>query len=87
VAIDDGESETTRSRTFLYVPGRDPSGRHDAYLGTDANAAHPEPMRVRAGDEIYAVRLNRVRERGRGWALVGFEVMNVQRIRTCADRR
>ena len=65
--------------SLLYVPGDDESGRHDAYLASDASSADRKLFETTAGDDIFTFRFNRVRERGRGWVMAGFEVIEARR--------
>jgi hypothetical protein len=60
--------------TYIFVPGADGSGRRDGFLVTYRALEPHEPHTVRAGDRSYTLTFNRVRERGRGWALAGFEI-------------
>jgi len=66
------ESEDSRAR--LFVPGEDASGCNDAFLVPEGEyetrLAHV--VRTRAGS--FRIRFNRIRHRGRGWVLAGFEV-------------
>ena len=66
--------ERDDGRARLFVPGNDASGRGDGFLLPEgeyetrlAHVAHTPAGRFR-------VRLNRIRSRGRGWVLAGFEV-------------
>jgi hypothetical protein len=64
-------------RARLFVPGADNSGRDDGFLMPEgeyetriAHVAHTPAGRFR-------LRFNRIRERGRGWLLAGFEVTSL----------
>ena len=61
----------------LYIAGTDRSGRHDAILVSDSVFRAARPLRSSDGDEgeVFRVHLNRVRHRGRGWVLAGFEMI------------
>ncbi len=66
--------------SLVYVPGADKSGRNDAYLMSDAGMADRVVFETDAGASVFAFRLNRVRERGRGWVMAGFEVIASRRL-------
>jgi hypothetical protein len=61
---------------LLFVPGDDSCGRHDACLVSErAFAERAKSKIVAPADGVdFTLRLNRVRDRGRGWVLAGFEV-------------
>ncbi len=61
--------------THLFVPGADESGRHDAFLVPEKEYATGEAYHARPGEGVFTVQFNRVRARGRGWILAGFEVL------------
>jgi hypothetical protein len=65
--------------SLLYIPGEDEAGRHDAYLTSDAGAAERALFDTAVGEDIFTFRFNRVRERGRGWVMAGFEVTAARR--------
>ena len=71
VAFDGGQS----AGTYLFVPGSDESGRHDAFLVSENTYQQHSTLRTRAGATSYQLRFNRVRGRGRGWLLAGFEIL------------
>jgi hypothetical protein len=64
--------------TYLFVPGSDESGRHDAFLVSESTYQQHSTLRTRAGSNSYQLRFNRVRGRGRGWLLAGFEILPEQ---------
>ena len=66
------------SLTLMFVPGQDSSGRHDACLVSERDFAERTPLSTLAGDRLFRLRLNRARERGRGWVLAGFEVVSAR---------
>jgi hypothetical protein len=68
-----GEREID-AEVHLYVPGDDDSGRRDAFLMSESRHRESALLRARVGDRSFLLRLNRVRQRGRGWVLAGFEV-------------
>ncbi|HUQ26954.1 MAG TPA: hypothetical protein VM051_00080 [Usitatibacter sp.] len=61
-----------------FVPGADASGRHDGFLVDEDMFRQLGVVTATLGDRHYQLRLNRVRERGRGWVLAGFEVISAQ---------
>ena len=61
--------------TYLFVPGEDNSGRRDAFLVPESGFDLRASYRARIGAHAFTLQLNRVRSRGRGWILAGFEVM------------
>jgi hypothetical protein len=74
VAFDGGQA----AGTYLFVPGSDESGRHDAFLVSESVYQQHATLRTRAGSGSYQLRFNRVRGRGRGWLLAGFEILPEQ---------
>jgi hypothetical protein len=60
---------------LLVVPGADTCGRHDACLVSERAFAERSKIVAHADNRAFSLRLNRVRERGRGWVLAGFEVL------------
>lgn len=75
-AYDRGNADTT----FLFVPGDDGSGRRDAFLLPESTFQQQHSYHARTGDEAYTVKFNRVRNKGRGWILAGFEVVQAKRV-------
>jgi hypothetical protein len=61
---------------LLYVSGDDLSGRDDGYLVSEGVFADRTPLRVVARGDTFTLRFNRVRQRGRGWVLAGFEIIS-----------
>ena len=72
--VDAGEAGQAAS-VHLFVPGDDASGRRDAFLMGESAFSAERAFRVQAGDEAFTLRLNRIRGRGRGWVLAGFEIV------------
>jgi len=68
-----------RELSLLYVPGNDESGRADAYLTSEETAAERKLFETTVGDDTFTFRFNRVRERGRGWVMAGFEITAARR--------
>lgn len=75
-----GERELSED-TFVFVPGADDSGRHDAFLVPENLQRENAAFRARAGNDLYRLRFNRVRNKGRGWVLAGFEIVTADRPR------
>jgi hypothetical protein len=73
-----GERELSED-TFVFVPGADASGRHDAFLVPENLRRENAAFRARAGNDLYKLRFNRVRNKGRGWVLAGFEIVTADR--------
>ena len=82
----------------LFVPGEDDSGRHDACLVDQATYERGAPICAHVDGCIYEFHLRRVRARGRGWVLAGFEMAAAlahagiasthdPRVTACAARR
>ena len=71
--------EDARELSLLYVPGNDESGRADAYLTSEETAAQRKLFETTVGDDTFTFRFNRVRERGRGWVMAGFEITAARR--------
>ncbi|HLX25048.1 MAG TPA: hypothetical protein VKR38_16995 [Usitatibacter sp.] len=63
---------------LIYVPGEDDSGRHDGFLVSERDFAQAGPISVCVGASIVTLRFNRVRDRGRGWILAGFEILDAR---------
>ncbi len=64
--------------TYLFVPGNDSSGRHDAFLVSESVYELRSTYRTQVGSNAFTVKLNRVRGRGRGWLLAGFEILPIR---------
>jgi hypothetical protein len=62
-----------------FVPGDDASGRHDAWLVSEREYAYRATLESGIGERRYALRFNRVRDRGPGWVLAGFEVLSASK--------
>lgn len=63
-----------RSEQLLYVAGEDPSGRNDAFLVPESAISDRRSFTAEIGGQTFTLGLNRVRDRGRGWVLAGFEI-------------
>ena len=73
--LERADIESPSAETHLYVPGDDASGRRDAFLVPESGFSAERAYRACVGDERWTLRFNRVRERGRGWILAGFEIV------------
>ncbi|MDQ3028419.1 MAG: hypothetical protein M3R58_18210, partial [Pseudomonadota bacterium] len=78
VEVTSSASRGTRTSPMLYVPGDEASGCRDAYLVGERTFEEGGALEVPAGDHLYRFRFNRVRGRGRGWVLGGFEIISVR---------
>jgi hypothetical protein len=68
-----------RTEQMLFVPGNDSTGRQDAFLVSDSAPVHGQAFEATVGDQTFSLRLNRVRDRGRGWVLAGFEIFGMRK--------
>ncbi len=68
-----------RTEQMLFVPGDDSSGRHDAFLMPDSAPVQGLAFEATVGDHTFTLRMNRVRDRGRGWILAGFEISGMRK--------
>ncbi len=59
---------------MLFLPGADGGGHQDAFLVSERFYNQPQTLGVEAAGSHYSMKLNRVREGGRGWVMAGFEV-------------
>ncbi|HUQ29880.1 MAG TPA: hypothetical protein VM051_14885 [Usitatibacter sp.] len=64
---------------YIYVPGRDDSGALDAFLVPEKILLDASSHEVRVGEDVFTIQFNRVRRKGRGWALAGFEILSAKR--------
>jgi hypothetical protein len=69
-----GERDLSES-VYIFIAGSDDSGRHDAVLFSENAQQESSSFAARLGNDVFRLRFNRVRNRGRGWVLAGFEVM------------
>ena len=68
--------DTGDGGTYVFVPGDDESGQHDAFVVPYRLLETHERFRVARGGRDFALAFNRVRRRGRGWALAGYEMVD-----------
>ena len=71
VTFDNGQADGT----YLFVPGDDESGRRDAFLVSEGTYELQSSYRAHVGNDSFTVKFNRVRGKGRGWILAGFEIL------------
>jgi hypothetical protein len=71
---------------FIYVPGGDGSGAQDAFLVHEKLLNESGAHETTLGDDRFTLQFNRVRRKGRGWALAGFEILEARRIDAEAER-
>jgi hypothetical protein len=69
-------SDTREQGTYIFVPGDDASGRRDSFAVPYRLLESNERFLVRRDGRDFALGFNRVRRRGRGWALAGFEMVD-----------
>jgi hypothetical protein len=69
-------SDTREEGTYIFVPGDDPSGRRDSFAVPYRLLEANERILVQRGGRDFALEFNRVRRRGRGWALAGYEMVD-----------
>ncbi len=71
---------------FIYVPGADDSGAQDAFVVHEKLLNEPGSHETMLGDDRFTIQFNRVRRKGRGWALAGFEILEAKRVDVQAER-
>jgi hypothetical protein len=71
VSFDNGNA----NGTYLFVPGADESGQHDAFLVSDKTYELQASYSTHVGNDAFTLKFNRVRFKGRGWILAGFEIL------------
>ena len=64
--------------TYIFVPGVDGAGRRDGFLVPYRVVQSGEPCTVGVDGREYTLAFNRVRRRGRGWVMAGFEILGVR---------
>jgi hypothetical protein len=65
---------------FIYVPGGDGSGAQDAFLVPEKILQEQASHETVLGEDLFTIQFNRVRRKGRGWALAGFEILDAKRV-------
>jgi hypothetical protein len=68
------QGRTDDEQAFIYVAGADASGSQDSFLVPEKALNDPSSREVVIGDQQFTIHFNRVRRKGRGWALAGFEI-------------
>lgn len=71
---------SSRPEMMLFVPGQDSTGRQDAFLVSESALLQGRAFEAEVGDQAFSFRLNRVRDRGRGWLLAGFEIFGMRKV-------
>jgi hypothetical protein len=70
----------SQAEMMLFVPGQDSTGRQDAFLVSESGMVQGRSFDAAVGDQAFSFRLNRVRDRGRGWLLAGFEIFGMRKV-------
>jgi hypothetical protein len=65
--------------TYVFVSGACESGAQDAFLVPEKVAIDGNTHNAHVGDDVFTLQFNRVRRKGRGWALAGFEIVQAKR--------
>jgi hypothetical protein len=71
---------------FIYVPGAEDSGAQDAFVVHEKLLNEPGSHEATLGEDRFTIQFNRVRRKGRGWALAGFEILEAKRVDIEAER-
>lgn len=71
---------------FIYVPGGEDSGAQDSFVVNEKLLNEPSVLETTLGEERFTLQFNRVRRKGRGWALAGFEILEAKRVDLEAER-
>lgn len=74
VSFDNGSA----NGTYLFVPGSDDSGAGDGFLVSDHTYGLQASYSTHVGAEAFKLKFNRVRIKGRGWNLAGFEILTAE---------
>ena len=69
---------------FIYVPGDDDSGAQDAFLVPEKILQEQTSHDTCLGEDVFTLQFNRVRRKGRGWALAGYEILEAKRVERMA---
>jgi hypothetical protein len=70
------ENAEGKKAPLVFVPGSDRSGRFDSFAVSFRMLREGAHFRVRTGGQVFTLVFNRVRRRGRDWALAGFEIVD-----------
>lgn len=73
-----GATAPRRDSQAIYVPGPDSSGRYDVLLVSETFAQSKPLCEITLGDQAYDLRINHIRDKGRGWVAAGFEVVGIR---------
>jgi hypothetical protein len=63
---------------FIFVPGDDDSGAKDGFLVPEKVLQDQASYGAVIGENAYTIQFNRVRRKGRGWALAGYEIVEAK---------
>ncbi|HLX25166.1 MAG TPA: hypothetical protein VKR38_17590 [Usitatibacter sp.] len=74
----DGRRE---DEAFIYVAGSDACGKQDSFIAPEKSLRDMESRDACIAGQRFTLRFNRVRRSGRGWALVGFEILGVEPVK------
>src|SRR5438445_2983981 len=64
--------------TFIFVPGEDDSGSKDGFLVPEKILQEQASYGAVIGEKAYTIQFNRVRRKGRGWVLAGYEIVEAK---------
>jgi hypothetical protein len=70
---------------YIYIPGRETSGAEDSFLVPEKIVTEADLHDVQIADDVFTLQFNRMRRRGRGWALAGFEIIEAKRVVAAAQ--
>ena len=65
---------------YIYIPGAEDSGAQDAFLLPEKIVIDGSSHEACIGEDVFTLQFNRVRRKGRGWAMAGFEIVEAKRI-------
>lgn len=66
-------------QTFIFVPGEDDSGSKDGFLVPEKILQDQGSYAAVIDENAYTIQFNRVRRKGRGWALAGYEIVEAKK--------
>lgn len=74
------QGRTDDDDVFIYVPGGDSCGSQDSFLVPEKILQEQVSHETSLGEDVFTIQFNRVRRKGRGWALAGFEILDAKRV-------
>ena len=80
------QNRTDDDELFIYVPGGDASGAQDAFVVHEKLLNETGAHEAMLGENRFTLQFNRVRRKGRGWALAGFEILEAGQVDIAAER-